>query len=627
MDPTLNYRNPDGTYPISFSQPGMFPSPNYYLVLTQRVNPLKATTILSNAFAEYKILNGLQYKFSFNVDMNNTVRRGFTPSTAQGGLGVAPPGAPTGSYNTSTYLSWLAENTLTYQKSINGDHNFEALVGYSAQNTNTENSNINGTEFPDDNIQWLTAATTRLGNVGTTDYGLLSYIGRFNYNFRSKYLLSLAYRRDGSSRFGRNNQWGNFPSVSVGWIVSDESFLKNHRHINFLKLRASYGRVGNDNIGEYTHLSSVANSDYVFNNQVVPGRSLAGIGNAALTWESSSSYNLGLDLDLLKGRISFTYDYYWKKTDGLLYGIDIPRQSGFGSITSNIGRFDFWGHEFSVSSRNLNRGKLKWNTSFNISFDRNTVKALGTNNTPIGGYDAYWDPNRTAVGQPIGMFFGYVFDGIYMTQQELDSQPHEAGAMVGTARYKDVSGPNGKPDGIIDANDRTFIGNPNPTFIYGITNILSYGAFDLNVVMAGTVGNDIIDDALLWSESPDGIFNVRKGLAGRWRSLENPGEGRYPRTRTGTTGNFYYTSTRQVFKGTYLAVKNITLGYTLPTLQIKGVTKARVFVSAQNAFMFTKYPGLNPEVGIAGLNGLNQGRDFSSYPVPRVLTFGVNVGF
>jgi hypothetical protein len=145
--------------------------------------------------------------------------------------------------------------------------------------------------------------------------------------------------------------------------------------------------------------------------------------------------------------------------------------------------------------------------------------------------------------------------------------------------------------------------------------------------MAGTVGNDIIDDALLWSESPDGIFNVRKGLAGRWRSLENPGEGRYPRTRTGTTGNFYYTSTRQVFKGTYLAVKNITLGYTLPTSQIKGVTKARVFLSAQNAFMFTKYPGLNPEVGIAGLNGLNQGRDFSSYPVPRVITFGVNVGF
>ncbi|MDN3550688.1 SusC/RagA family TonB-linked outer membrane protein [Mucilaginibacter aquaedulcis] len=632
MDPTVNYKNPDGTYPLSFSQPGMFPNPNYYLVLTQIVNKTKAARVIANGFAELKIVDGLKLKTTINVNTNNTTNRQFTPSTAQGGLGSAPPQPATGRYSNSSFTTWLSENTLNYQKTLWGKHNFDVLAGYTVQKYSGENSYIDASQFPDDNIQWINAATTRIGNINLDpaanfgQWSLLSYIGRFNYNYDSKYLVSFAFRRDGSSKFGDNNKYGNFPSVSLGWVASDEAFLKNVKPISFLKLRGSYGKVGNNNIGFYTYLASVNTSNYVFGDQVTPGKTLSGIGNNSLTWETTTSYDVGLDLALFNNRVSFTYDYYWKKTDGLLYGIDIPIQSGFSTITSNVGRFDFWGHEFTIGTKNL-VGDFKWNTNFNISFDRNMVKKLGTNDAPIGGYNEYWDDNRTAVGHPIGLFYGYINTGVYMTQQQFDTEPHDATAMVGTARFKDVSGPNGVPDGKIDSYDRTYIGNPNPTFVYGITNSFSYKNFDLSIVAAGSVGNDIADDAFQSTENLDGVFNVRKGVANRWRSEEDPGDGIYPRTRSGTTADFRNFTSRQVFKASYIAIKNITLGYTIPVKKTQYFKSFRAYLSAQNAFIFSKYPGLNPEAGLAGLNGLNQGRDFTGYPIPRVLSAGVNVGF
>ena len=625
MDPTLKYKNPDGSYPVSFSQPGMFPNPNYYLVVTQRLNKSRAARVIANGFAEYKILDGLKFKSTINVNTDNTVNRRFTPSTAQGGLGSAPPQPATGSYNTSNFITWLSENTLNYGKSL-GKHHFEALAGYTYQKFSAENSGINGTQFPDDNIQWISAATTRLGNVGADQWSLIRYIGRLKYNYDGKYLAEFALGRDGSSKFGPNNKYGNFPSVSIGWVASDELFIKDLNAVDFLKFRAGYGRVGNNNIGNYSYLASLATTNYVFDGKVVPGNSLSGIANNSLTWETTAGYNIGFDLELFNNRVAVTYDYYNKKTDGLLYAIDIPVQAGFSNITSNVGEFNFWGNELSISTRNFTGG-FTWNTNFNISIDRNKVIKLGTNNAPIGGYNEYWDDNRTAVGYPIGMFYGYINDGVYMTQQEYDTQPHRSDSMVGTARFKDVSGPNGSPDGKIDTYDRTFIGNPNPDFTYGITNSFSYKKFDLSVVFAGSVGNDIADDAFQSTENLDGVFNVRKGVAGRWRSEENPGNGEYPRTRTGTTEPFRNFTSRQVFRADYLAVKNITLGYALPIKDTKFFKSLRAYASAQNAVIFTKYPGMNPEAGISGLNGLNQGRDFTGYPIPRVFSVGLNAGF
>jgi hypothetical protein len=255
------------------------------------------------------------------------------------------------------------------------------------------------------------------------------------------------------------------------------------------------------------------------------------------------------------------------------------------------------------------------------------VKQLGTNNTPIGGYGLYWDDNRTAVGHPLGLFYGYINDGVYMTEEEFATQPHGSTSMVGTARFKDISGPDGVPDGIIDVNDRTFIGDPNPDFFYGMTNTLNYKNFDFSIVIAGSVGNDIADDSYQSIENLDGVFNVRKEVAERWRSIENPGNGNIPRTRSGTTEDFRNFTSRQVFDGSYLAVKNIVLGYNIPLTGNQYIKRARAYASAQNAFILTNYPGMNPEVSMNGLNGLRQGRDFTAYPIAVTLAFGINVSF
>jgi len=623
-DPALKYKNDDGTYPIGFAPPGMFSTPNYYNVLMQTVNPSKTLTLIGNAYGAYKIFDGLEFKSSINVNMIGLNNRTFRPSTILGG--PQPAASASASYDARNTISWMTENTLTYTKQLAQKHNIEAFVGYTAQKVSYERSYVTGSQFPGDYIEWLNVAATRVGTVEAWDYSVLSYIGRANYNYDGKYILSLALRRDGSSKFGSNNRYGTFPSISAGWIVSDENFMKSVPAINFLKLRGSWGKVGNNNIGYYTYLAGVGQNNYVFNNVLASGSALNSIGNASLTWETTTGYDIGLDISLLNNRVSFAYDYYYKKTDGLLYGIDIPVQSGFSTITSNIGRFDFWGHEFSVDTRNLT-GALTWSTNFNIAIPRNKVKKLGTNNAPIGGYSEYWDDNRTAVGMPIGMFYGYINTGVYMTQQEWETQPHDATSMVGTARFADLGGADGKPDGKIDANDRTWIGNPNPDWLFGMTNNLEYKNFDLSIVIAGSVGNDVADDAYQSTENLDGVFNVRKGVVNRWRSEEDPGDGIYPRTRAGTTADFRNFTTRQVFSGTYLAVKNITLGYQVPISDTKTIKNIRVYFTTQNPFMFTKYPGMNPEIGLYGLDGLRLGRDFTAFPIAKVYTLGLNVSF
>lgn len=620
MDPTQSYRNPDGSLPVSFESPGMFANPNWYRVLTERESPDKNTRLTGNAFAEYDILDGLTYKFSIDAHRDHGIQRRFIPSTAQGDMGSAPPQRATGDYNTNMSFNWMVENTLTYDRTFGDKHDISLLAGYSSQDFESENSAIDATDFPDDDISWVNAGDERNGTADKTKSRLISYFGRFNYTFDDKYILSLAYRRDGSSRFGSNSKYGGFPSASIGWIVSDENFMENIDKIDFLKIKANYGEVGNNNIGDFTFLPSLSKDNYVFNGSMVPGKSLDGLGNPNLGWEKTKSYDIGFDLELFNHRISLSYDYYNKKTEGLLYDVDIPSNAGFRSYTTNIGRFDFWGHEINLNTVNLD-GDFKWNTNINISFDRNKVKKLGLTNAPIGGTNLDWDDNRTAVGHSIGEFYGFIYDGVYMTQEEFDEQPHASGDEVGTTRYKDVNG-----DGKINNDDRTWIGDPNPDAVYGITNEFSYKDFDLSVVMAGTIGNDIANDNLSSTENLDGVFNVRKEVADRWRSEDNPGKGIVPRTKTGTTEPFRNFTSRHVSKGTFLSVKNITFGYTLPIGQ-DFFKEARVYFSGQNLFIWSKYDGMNPEVSMDGLDGLSLGRDFSSYPISRTYSLGVNFKF
>jgi len=627
MDPTLEYKNPDGTLPVGFSSPGMFPNPNWYRVLTERENPAQTTNLLANFFGEYKIIDGLTYKLRTDVDLGNYKNRYWSPSTAQGAMFQSPPNPATGSYNTSNSINWQLENTLNYTKSINEVHNFDILLGYSAQRVRSESSTITGSLFPDDEIPWINVAKTRVGNVGTSEYSLVSALGRLNYNYKGKYLTSLAIRRDGSSRFGDNKKYGVFPSASIGWIISEEDFMQKYESsISFLKLRASTGKVGNYNIGNYSHISSVGDANYVFSDAVVSGKAISNLGNSSLTWETTVQNDLGFDLGLFNDRIFFMYDYYWKTTNGLLYAVEIPNASGFGSIQSNIGEFDFWGHEFSLETRNFVK-EFKWDTQLTFGLDRNMVKKLGTEDKPIGGYQENVDFNRTEVGHPIGQFYGYVYEGVFMNEAELAEGPHitvYGGSDVGSVRLKDISGPDGVPDGLIDPQyDKTFIGDPNPKFVYGLTNNFSYKNFDLSIGLIGRFGGDVFKGDMLSIENIDGVFNVTPAALDRWRSVDNPGKGDLPRSNSNPLHRF--NNSRQIFDGSFLSGKNIALGYTFP---FKNIFKsARVYISAQNAFMITSYPGPNPEASQYGLDGLNEGRDFAPYPIPRTFTIGADITF
>lgn len=622
MDPALKYKNEDGTYPISYSPPGMFGNANYYLVLRDRQNPAKTIRGTVNTYAQVELAEGLKYRISANADMGNFRQERWVPSYVSGGMFSAPPNPAYGSYNTFNYENWLVENTLTYQKTFNEVHDFDVLLGYSAQKSKDISSTINASNYPSDEIGFFNAAQTKVGSGGKSAWSMLSWLSRFNYEYMNRYILSFSYRRDGSSRFGANARWANFPSFSAGWVASEEGFLKDVNNLSFLKLRASWGKVGNNNIGNYTSIASVNNYNYVLDGTIVPGRQLGNIGNNNLTWETTESWNIGADVSLYKDRVFFMYDYYNKVTNGLLYQIDIPYSSGFSNIQSNIGEFRFWGHEFTLQTKNLT-GAFKWSTDFNITFDRNKAVKLGTNDTPIGGYNNQVDYNRTAVGKPLGMFYGYVYDGVYMTQEEYDSQPKHASSTVGTVRMKDING-----DKKIDSADKTFIGNPNPDFLYGLTNSFSWNNFDASVVISGSVGNDIMDATYEWTENIDAVFNVRKEVAERWRSVENPGKGNIPRTLTGSTELFRYTNSRWVFDGSYLMVKNLTLGYKVPLKSNPFIKSLRFYLTAQNLLTLTKYPGMNPEVSRSGTGGLSfYGVDHTSYPVSRIYTAGINVSF
>src|SRR5690606_9047759 len=295
-------------------------------------------------------------------------------------------------------------------------------------------------------------------------WSLVSYLSRLTYNFKGKYLLTAAVRSDGSSRFGSQNRWGTFPSASLGWIISDENFFSNVKAINFAKFRASYGVIGNNNIGNYTQYALVNNTiNAVFGSTVATGAAVVSLANSNLTWETTKQFDMGLDLSFLNNRIQFTYDYYLKNTTNLLYSVQVPQESGFTNFNDNIGQIRFWGHEFALNTVNIDGNKFRWTTNANISFNRNKVIELAE------GLDrVYGTFHITQVGKPFGQFYGLVADGVYMNQQDLDNSPQVPGrSNVGTIKLLDLN-----KDGIItyggDNDDRTIIGSPFPKFIYGI---------------------------------------------------------------------------------------------------------------------------------------------------------------
>ncbi|CAK7053462.1 MAG: TonB-dependent receptor P26 [Parabacteroides sp.] len=603
-----------------------FMNPLY--VLRETVQKQDNFQNLGIAFIEWEIIQGLKVKSSLNTNFASTKYNQYIPSTVGGSN--KPPTAGTGksTNNRGTSFNWLIENTLTYEKTFAKKHRINAMLGYTAQRSKTDNISLNADPYANDLIQTINAAQA-IKSWGQTidEWSMVSYLGRINYSYEDKYLLTATFRSDGSSRFGDKNRFASFPSVAAAWRVSEEKFLKNNPVIDNLKLRFSYGKSGNNNIGNYAHLASVSADSYIFSDTQVTGSNV-GISNPYLTWEESDQIDAGVDVSLFKNRLSFVLDYYYRRSKNMLLKDVIPAITGFTSQMVNKGNIRNTGFEISINATPV-ASAFTWNVNLNLSLNRNKVISLNDNGDRIlAGSNDGNSTHVTVVGKPIGQFFGFVFDGLY-TIEDLQNPDvaKNAQAYEGGVRYKDLDN-----DGVIsDMLDYTIIGNPHPDFIYGLTNTFTYKDFDLSIIMNGQCGGKVVNGLRQSIDNLQGFFNVGEEWVNRWRSADNPGDGRHYGVPPLTPSLGHRMSDLWIEDATYLRISNITFGYSLPQQLMRktGFIKVcRFYLTAQNLATFTKYSGANPEgQSVNQSSVLAPGFDMSSYPLSRTTSIGINLTF
>ncbi|MDN5284831.1 MAG: hypothetical protein JWR38_1105 [Mucilaginibacter sp.] len=599
--------------------------------------PLNLTTngrLLSNVFGEYKILPYLTFKTNFAADYVVYDERRFLPTTLNAGL---PTGSGTETHQSD--LNVLNENTLTFNKSF-GDHNLSILAGEAYQKDNYSSLQAGGTGFPGNDIPRLSAAAVKTtATSGGTSNVLLSYFGRANYNYKEKYLFSASLRNDASSRFGKNKRSGYFPSVSGGWRISDESFLKNASWLSNLKLRGGYGLTGNYNIGDFAARTLIGSG---FNYNQLAGLAPSQLGSPDLTWENTKQTDLALDFGLFNNRLTISVDVYKKTTDNLLLNVPLPGSSGFTVYTDNVGKLQNKGLEIELQSVNFKSKSFSWNTGFNIAFNRNKVLALANGNAPFPQGFASW----VEVGQPLGSFRGYKVAGIFQSQQEINDLNAAAKTKTGNAnalyqvaatspgdiKFADLNG-----DGVITAADQTISGSAQPSFVGGLTNNMKYKDFDLSFFWQFSYGNKIYNNTRSFAEGQNSVFGQFATVLNRWTPTNTNTD--IPRAVYGDPNQNNRVSDRFIENGSYLRLKNVTLGYTIPKFAAQAihVRSVRVYVSAQNLATITKYSGFDPELSTfndgnsvttaASTSNTAPGTDFLTAPQARTIIFGVNVGF
>lgn len=582
------------------------------------------TRILSNAFVDVDVLKGLTFRANFGADLINSKRNVYIPTTAET---QALPNNGRASIGAVESSNWLAEYTLTYKKDFNEDHRINALAGYTIQTRQTENVYSEAQDFFTDKLEFNNLAVgsnPRPSTSNSTETGLLSYIGRLNYIFRDKYIFTGTIRRDGSSKFGNDNKWGVFPSAAFAWRVSDESFMQGAGVFSDLKLRASYGLTGNQNIGSYSSLALYNSTRTIIGGAPVIGLVPNRIPNPDLKWEKTAQFNAGFDVELLEGMINFSAEYYVKTTKDLLLNVSIPNQSGYGSSTQNIGKVENRGFEFSLGV-NKSFGEVNMNSTFNISFNRNKLLSLpeGTERliNGIGRGESAHGRSIAIPGQPLGLFYGYRFGGIWQTEEEITAAGNPVGGInrPGLVRYEDLNG-----DGFRrNDDDREVIGDPNPDFIYGFSNDISYKNFGLSIFINGSYGNEIADLNRIGLLAQPQKHNVLQQVFDeRWTG---PGTGNTieaPLTNAGEWKNF---SDRDVLDGSYLRVKTINFSYNLPSSN--WFSSAQVYVALDNLITITNYTGFDPEVDLYSGSNTQLGVDNGAYPAAKSVRLGVKFGF
>ena len=577
---------------------------NPVAMLMLPTNNAQTWRVLGNVSAEYQFIPSLTLKTSFGTDISFIDETFFMPPNgirsfaSQGGIGARR--------NTRDQL-WINETTLTYDK-LFGDHQLNALGGFSVQESRLEFVHAQRSNFPSNDIEHINAGGVIMrADAYPEEWAIASAFARVNYNYKRKYILTANLRTDGSSRFGRDNRWATFPSFAAAWRLTEEDFIQTIPVISDLKLRASWGITGNQNIGNYASYSLYAGGN---NYLGMPGFIPSVLGDRNLKWETTRQSDIGVDVGLFDNRISILADYYHKKTSDLLIGVPILTNAGYTNRFTNSGDIENKGFEFELTTRNF-VGDFKWTTSLNMTFNRNKVLALPDGvNEILGGVSSI---NIAREGLPLGSFYGWRMIGV---------NP-ETGMI-------DYEGRNGEPVRAEDDQDRQIIGDPNPNFFGGITNTFQYGNFDFSIMGQFSYGNDIFNYNLANGlEGYNASSNAFVDWVDRWRQ---PGDVTdMPRPTPGDFNNGAV-SDRFLEDGSFFRLRNITLGYSLPqsiTERMK-VSKLRAYVTVQNAYVFTKYRGFDPEVSSShgGANtGLIYGYDYGSYPQPRIFTAGVNLSF
>ncbi|WP_158826856.1 SusC/RagA family TonB-linked outer membrane protein [Mucilaginibacter lacusdianchii] len=606
-----------------------------------------------NANATYQILPGLSFKTNLGMQTYNEKYDYYRPTTLSSGSSA--PGS-TDAINAATavaqYLTQtdrLAEFTLNYKKDF-GKHHVDAIAGYTAQKTSTDFTNVSANGFQNDKIDEITGKGANPGNftlssAGKSEFTLLSYLGRVNYNYMGRYFLTGTFRTDGSSRFGPLNKWGTFPSVGAGWNLSEEPFYHSWLgEQSTVKLRASWGLSGNYNIGNYS-AQTVFNSPggAGFGNVISTAFSPGSVRDQGLGWESTSQYNFGMDLGLLKGRLSLIVNYYLSHSYNLLFDRPVSAIAGSSTILTNLkdSKIENKGFDFQLDAKVIAAKDFSLNASGNIAINRNKVLNLGGNSTIISaGAERSYKTHITQEGYPVGMFYGFQVGGI-VTQENINKVAPSASSSnplhVGDIYFVDTNG-----DGVVNDNDKTVIGNPYPDFTYGFNLSSRYKRFDISASFNGSYGAKILDGQDYYLFNMEGSGNQYSVVADRFRSISQPGNGTiYRASRGGTQSNSTRLSTFYLQSGNYFRCTNINFGYNLPAL-LKGklgITNARIFASIDNAFTITKYKGYNPEVDYnysmntstssvgGGSANLTPGVDYGLYPLVRTYNLGVRVTF
>lgn len=607
---------------------------NYNAILFRPVNghPLyrindviqhKNFNSLGNVFLQADILKGLAFRSSLNFFYNRKDNSNYQSVDHNLGPSFYTEGIMT--VDQASSLNYTSQNLLTYDKTWR-NHSFSAMAGMEYNNSRYDFTNQERRGYDNDLLVALSAGRTvfKAEDQKTTSI-LISYFSRLNYSFRGKYLLSASLRQDGSSRFGPNKKWGLFPSVSGGWVVSDEAFLKEVAPVSNLKVRASYGFTGNDRFADYKWIGAMSQGRIAFGNTLSTTYYPGSITNPDLEWERTRQFNIGLELGLFGNRVLFEADYYISKSDGLLLDVPVPAVSGFNTVFQNIGKLQNKGLELNLTTHNL-RGQFNWNSQFNFSLNRNKVLSLGRDNAPMIYQPGFGMESINKVGSPIFSFFGYQYDGVYMNQSEVDGDPARyPGAKPGDGRYKDTNG-----DGVLNANDRTIIGNYTPDFIWGVTNNFSWKNIDFSFLVQGVQGSDVYDNNIHRSMLYHEGRNYYHAVNNRWRSEQDPGDGHQYKLTVDLDGYEKTASSYWIVDGSYFRLKSITAGYTFRAelLNKLKIDRLRVYFNGMNLLTHKNAPVFDPENFNGNTtNATLRGVTHSPYPSAKTFTVGLNIGF